>query len=66
MERIDTAGNKLPEIVQCPYCNVNTAGNHEPDCPFYINKLANEAIGVTPTKEIEVKMKFVIVEREES
>ena len=61
-ENIDTAGNKLHnEIFQCPYCEVDSAGNHQSDCLFWINKIADESVGVLPVKEYKIKMKVVIL-----
>ena len=61
----DSAGNELHnEIVQCPYCQMDTAGNHYSDCPFWINKITDSSVGILTTEEYKVKMKFIIVEEE--
>ena len=31
---IDTAGNPVYHYDMCAYCSLNTAGQHEPDCPL--------------------------------
>lgn len=37
--RTDTAGNEIKEIVICSYCQQDTAGNHEWNCPNNPNKV---------------------------
>ena len=61
----DSAGNELyDKIIQCPYCEIDTAGNHQSDCYFWINKIADESVGILPTEEYKIKMKFILVEEE--
>lgn len=34
--KIDTGGNPIIYYDMCAYCNLNTGGQHEPDCPLAI------------------------------
>lgn len=32
----DTAGNEIRTTIEmCPYCTLDTGGQHQSDCPFY-------------------------------
>ena len=32
---IDSIGNPIYHYDMCAYCSLDTAGQHEPDCPLY-------------------------------